>query len=247
MEGQCYFSMETPKGKSWYSRGLARAKKKKNIFACVVRFVGGQEMGGAASLHELSVIVIIFSLFLSLFPISEKVWTKMGVFSLTKEKRKSSCLLSLAWPRLKTWSRHTHAHRHFVEKTILCWNYSIILLHHQVVHVVRTKKYTVFLNIRALKPIQCAKTTITLIKTRFCPHIHKHTLILHSNLCPILLIVLSTAGLFVLLICLSQRLLSPGLLYSWAKLAHSSVYGLYGPYTLLSFDSLHPQNPRVTD
>lgn len=36
-------------------------KSKNIVFACVVGFVGGQEMGGAASL-ELSVIVIIYSL-----------------------------------------------------------------------------------------------------------------------------------------------------------------------------------------
>lgn len=42
-------------------------------------------------------------------------------------------------------------------------------------------------------------------ETGFCPSIHKHTLILRN---PSLsaLIVLGTAGLFVLLICLSQRL-----------------------------------------
>ncbi len=48
----------------------------------------------------------------------------------------------------------------------------------RIVHVVRTKKYTVFLNICALKPIQCAHTMITLIKTRFCPHVHNN---IHSS------------------------------------------------------------------
>lgn len=42
-------------------------EQNKNVFTCVVGFVGGQEMGGAASLHELSVKVIIFSLSLSFF------------------------------------------------------------------------------------------------------------------------------------------------------------------------------------
>lgn len=84
----------------------------------------------------------------------------------------------------------------------------------------------------------------TLIKTHLCPHIHNHTLILHSYLCLIVFIVLSTAGLFVLLICLSQWLLSSGLLYSWAKLADSSVCGLCGPFLLLSFNSLYPHKPQ---
>lgn len=51
-----------------------------------------------------------------------------------------------------------------------------------------------------------AGIVITLIKTRFCPHFHKHPLILHNLSFNV--IVSGTAGLFVLLISLSQRLLS---------------------------------------
>lgn len=60
-------------------------------------------------------------------------------------------------------------------------------------------------------------------ETGFCPRIDKHTLILHNpTVC--ILIVLGTAGLFVLLISLSQRLVGPpsphlpsSFSYRWAK------------------------------
>lgn len=54
---------------------LKRTFKSKNFFACVFGFVGGHEMGGAASLRGLSVIVIIFSFsfFRSVFVSSRKV------------------------------------------------------------------------------------------------------------------------------------------------------------------------------
>lgn len=52
-------------------------------------FVGGKEMGVAASLHELSVIVIIFSFcLLSFCPGPEKTQTEMGVFWKWGKKKK---------------------------------------------------------------------------------------------------------------------------------------------------------------
>lgn len=60
--------------------------------------------------------------------------------------------------------------------------------------------------------LKCKRTLISSIQTASCPHIDKHTLILRNlNLS---VIVLSTAGLFVLLICLIQWLLSSALLFS---------------------------------
>lgn len=64
--------------------------------------------------------------------------------------------------------------------------------------------------------LKCEQTLISPIETDACPHIHKHTLILRNL--NISVIVLSTAGLFVLLICLIQPQLSSAVLYSEAAL-----------------------------
>lgn len=60
----------------------------KNVCACVVWFVGGREMGGAAFLQEPPVILVISALFLHLID------KKRACFFVNKKKMNSGCFLS---------------------------------------------------------------------------------------------------------------------------------------------------------
>lgn len=81
----CHFlwkAVQNSECKSWYSRGLARATKK-SIRMCF--WVCGWTRNGWCSLSPW--IVCHSHYFLSLpFPLSQKVWTKMAIFSPIKDE-----------------------------------------------------------------------------------------------------------------------------------------------------------------
>lgn len=90
------------------------------------------------------------------------------------------------------------------------------------------------------QPIHCVLIEITHIKTGLCPHVLKHTVILRNL---VLLIVLSTAGLFVLLICLSQPRFSSSLFFFVFFFTAGLSYPQLCLWALIiptaCFDSLH--------
>lgn len=170
-----------------------------------------------------------FSIFLSLFLLLRK-WKENGCIITNKRKK-----------TLFIWLAET---KHFV-----------------VDHFMLEQPYNreeVCMLSKHIQQIQCSLTyvrsnpythkTITLIKTRLCPHVRKHTLILPSYLS------VSFSSLFWAQLA-SLFYLSVSLSGCWALVFYTAGLSLHTAlfmdsmdhYLLLSFDSLHPQNLKVTD